>query len=161
MSLCFRAAPPKLPLGDETARRFAHRDHSLDIRRGEQLRRMPIIPILKWTNKGLITMNDRRFTQEGENHSEPEIIPPGQTDFREMESRWGKVSTDEKSFHHIYISRIGPFGTLPFFLLGGLLAAGLVVFAVSAFLILLPVAGVVLAAALVTALLRGRSRWPR
>ncbi|HUZ91311.1 MAG TPA: hypothetical protein VMU78_05345 [Methylocella sp.] len=102
-------------------------------------------------------MIDRRFPQDDEHRSEPEIIPPGQTDLREMKSRWGKVSTDEKSFHRIYVSRIGPFG-LPFFLLGGLFAASLLVFALSAFLLLLPVAGVVLAAALFTGLLRGRSR---
>ena len=107
-------------------------------------------------------MIDRRFPQDDEHRSEPEIIPPGHTDLREMESRWGeRISTDEHSFHRIYVSRIGPFGLLPFFLLGGLFAAGLLVFALGAFLILLPVAGFVLAAALFAGLLRGRTRWPR
>jgi hypothetical protein len=108
-----------------------------------------------------MTMITRRFPQDDEHHSDPEIIPPGHTDIREVKSRlWGRVSTDEHRFHRIYVSRIGPFG-LPFFLLGGLFAAGLLIFALGAFLILLPVAGFVLAAALFAGLLRGRSRRPR
>jgi hypothetical protein len=108
-----------------------------------------------------MTMINRRFPQDDEHRSEPEIIPPGHTDIREVESRlWGRVSTGEHSFHRIYVSRISPFGLLPFFLLGGLFAAGVLVFALGAFLILLPVAGFVLAAALFAGLLRGRSRWP-
>jgi len=107
-------------------------------------------------------MINRRFPQDDEHRTEPEIIPPGHTDIREVESRlWGRVSTGEHSFHRIYVSRIGPFGLLPFFLLTGFFVAAMLVFAWGAFLILLPVAGFVLAAALFAGLLRGRSRWPR
>jgi hypothetical protein len=138
------------------------RGHSLNICCKEQLQKFRAIPILGRANKGLMTMINKRFPQDGEHRSEPEIIPPGHTDIREMESRfWGRVSTNEGGFHRIYVSRIGPFGLLPFFLLTGFFVAAMLVFALGAFLILLPLAGFVVAAALFAGLLRGRSRWPR
>ncbi len=107
-------------------------------------------------------MINKRFPQDGDHRSEPEIIPPGRTDTREMESQFrGRINTDTNGFHRIYVSRVGPFGLLPFFLLTGFFAAAVLVFFLSAFLILLPVAGFILATALFAGLLRGRSRWPR
>lgn len=104
-------------------------------------------------------MSDPRGSINGTHHSEPEIIPPGCTDLREAESILrGRVTTDERGYHRIYVSRAGPFGLLPFFLIAGIFTAVLLVFALGAFLILLPVAGLVLAAALFAGLLRGRSR---
>ena len=107
-------------------------------------------------------MITKRFPQDGGHRSEPEIIPPGRTDIRELESQLrGRVSADATGFHRIYVSRIGPFGLLPIFLVTGFFAAAMLVFALGAFLILLPVAGFILAAAIFAGLLRGRSRWPR
>jgi hypothetical protein len=109
-----------------------------------------------------MNMINRRFPQDSENRSEPEILPPGHTDIREMEGRLqGRVPMDAYSFHRIYVSRIGLFGLLPFFLLTGVIGAALLIFMLGAFLILIPVAAFVLAAALFAGLLRGRSRWPR
>jgi hypothetical protein len=45
-------------------------------------------------------------------------------------------------------------------LLGGIISIALLIFALSAFLILIPVAGVVLAVAIIAGLLRGYPRWP-
>jgi hypothetical protein len=109
-----------------------------------------------------MTMTDRRSPQDDGHHSEPEIIPPGQTDIREMESRlWGRVVADEQSFHRVYAAKIGPLGLLPFFLLAGVVGAAVFFFMFGAFLILLPVAVVVLAAALFAGLLRSLLRGPR
>jgi hypothetical protein len=109
----------------------------------------------------MIMMN-QNFPEDDKHRSEPEIIPPGKMDIREMEGRLrGRVPTDAYSFHRVYISRTGPFGLLPFFLLAGVIGAVLLIFMASAFLILIPVAGVILAASLFAGLLRGRARWPR
>ena len=107
-------------------------------------------------------MTNRRFPGGGEHSPEPEILPPGRTDLREAESELRrKLFEGEQSFHRIYVAKTGPFGLLPFFVLAGVIAATFFVFVLGAFLILLPIAGFLLAAAVVTGLLRGRSRWPR
>jgi len=107
-----------------------------------------------------MTMIDRRFPPDKEHRSEPEIIPPGRTDGSEPESAFW-VHEVERGSERIYVTKIGRFGLLPFFLLGGLILIALLIFVVGAFLILIPVAGVVLAAAIIAGLLRGYPRWPR
>lgn len=107
-------------------------------------------------------MINRRFPEDRAEKSEPEILPPGQTDFREVESRLrGKIPLDAYSFQRIHVAKIGPLGLLPFLLIGGFLAAVSLLFAVGIFFVLLPVAGFLLAGALVMGFLRGRSRWLR
>ncbi|MGA7385829.1 MAG: hypothetical protein WBW81_14400 [Methylocella sp.] len=107
-----------------------------------------------------MTMIDRRFPKDEDHHSEPEIIPPGRAGGSEPESTF-LVRDVERGSHRIYVTRIGRFGLLPFFLLGGLILIALLIFVVGAFLILIPVAGVVIAAAIIAGLLRGYARWPR
>jgi hypothetical protein len=84
--------------------------------------------------------------------SEPEIIPPGDADAR---ARW---SFDGRGTHRVYVAKVGPFG---FVLLAFVIAAliGLVLlFLVGAFVILIPLAGLLLAVAVVTSFLRGSFR---
>ncbi len=107
-----------------------------------------------------MTMIDRRFPPNEEHRTEPEIIPPGPADGRAPESTFW-VRDLERGSHRIYVTRIGRFGLLPFFFLGGIILIALLIFVLGAFLILIPVAGVVLAAAIITGLLRGYPRWPR
>ncbi len=105
-------------------------------------------------------MIDRRFPPDEVHRCEPEIIPPGRANGREPEGTfWGRGV--ERGSQHIYVTKIGGFGLLPIFLLGGLISLALLFFVVGAFLILIPLAGVVLAAAIVGGLLRGYPRWPR
>jgi hypothetical protein len=104
-----------------------------------------------------MTMIDRRFPPDEEHRSEPEIILPGRADGSEPESTLRDV---ERGNHRIYVTKIGRFGLLPFFLLGGTILIALLVFVLGAFLILIPVAGAVLAAAIIAGLLRGYPRWP-
>ncbi|WGJ13357.1 hypothetical protein QEV83_11670 [Methylocapsa sp. D3K7] len=107
-------------------------------------------------------MTNRRFPGGDEHSPEPEILLPGRTDMREAESELRrKLFEGEQSFHRIYVTKTGSFGLLPFFVLAGVIAAIFFVFVLGAFLILLPLAGFLVAAAIVTGLLRGRSRWPR
>jgi hypothetical protein len=67
----------------------------------------------------------------------------------------------ERGSNRVYVTKIGQFGLLPYFLLGGVILLAMLLFVVGAFLILIPVAGVVLAAAIIAGLLRGYPRWPR
>ena len=93
--------------------------------------------------------------------SEPEIIRPGETNLREMERRWREQLGDfETSTHHIYVRRIGPFGLIAFYLMAGVIVALLFAFTVSAFLFLLPVAMVLVAAAFIASWLRRPSHGP-
>jgi hypothetical protein len=104
-------------------------------------------------------MIDRRFPPDEEHRWEPEIIPPAHADGSEPENAlW--VREVERGKHHIYVTKIG-FGLLPFLLLAGLVSIALLIFVVGAFLILIPLAGVVIAAAIIAGLLRGYPRWPR
>jgi hypothetical protein len=104
-------------------------------------------------------MIDRRFPPDEEHRWEPEIIPPGRAEGGETESTlWAREV--ERGSQRIYVTKVGGFGLLPFFLLGGLILIALLIFVVGAFLILIPLAGVVIAAAIIASLLRGYPRWP-
>ncbi|MGH6795540.1 MAG: hypothetical protein ACREDD_11965 [Methylocella sp.] len=105
-------------------------------------------------------MIERRFPPDKEHRCEPEIIPPGRADGSEPEGMFW-VREAERGSHRIYVTKVGRFGLLPFFLLGGIVLIALLIFVLGAFLILIPVAGVVLAAAIIAGLLRGYPRWPR
>ncbi len=105
-------------------------------------------------------MIDRRFPPDEEHRSEPEIILPGSASGSEPESTfWAREV--ERGSHRIYVTKIGRFGLLPFFLLGGIILIALLILVLGAFLILIPVAGVVLAAAIIAGLLRGYPPRPR
>jgi hypothetical protein len=105
-------------------------------------------------------MIDWRFPPDEEHRSEPEIIPPGRAAGSEREIPfWAREV--ERGSYRIYVTKIGRFGLLPYFLLGGIILIALLVFVLGAFLILIPVAGIVVAAAIIAGLLRGYPRWPR
>ncbi|HET6378385.1 MAG TPA: hypothetical protein VFG05_08800 [Methylocella sp.] len=89
-------------------------------------------------------------------YEDPEIIPPGSEPPKE--SRGPIIlggSADERSYRRVYLTRISPLGLLPFMLLGCLAAIALFVFLFSFFLFLIPMAGFVLAAAVLAGVLRG------
>jgi hypothetical protein len=106
-------------------------------------------------------MAGKRLTKDERHYPEPEILPPGQEDApAPRDEIWGQ-GTKEHSVHRIYVTRIGPFGLLPFALLGGVLTIALFAFLFGFLLILLPVAGLILAATIIGSFLRGGPRLPR
>jgi hypothetical protein len=107
-----------------------------------------------------MTMINRRLPPDEEHYSEPEIIPPRRAGGGQPESAFW-LREVERGSDHIYVTKIGRFGLLPFFLLGGLISIVLLIFVVSAFLILIPLAGVLIGGAIIAGLLRGYPRWPR
>jgi hypothetical protein len=107
-------------------------------------------------------MAGKRLIKDERHYPEPEIIPPGQDDGRAPRHEvWGQGRIEEHSFHRIYVTKVGPFGLLSFALLGGVLTFALFAFLFGFLLILLPVAGLILAAAIIGSFLRGGPRWPR
>ena len=108
-------------------------------------------------NLGRTNMTGRRLPPD-KHYSEPEIIPPG----REIEDDFApREIFEERSRHRIYVTRIGPLSFLPFALLTGLISIVVLLFLFGFLLILIPVAGIVLAAIIIGNFLRGPFRWPR
>ena len=97
-------------------------------------------------------MRERPDLKVEQPRTEPEIIPPGDARLR---SRWRTSSNDS---HRAYVTRIGPFGVALLALGIGAVAASILLLFIGAFLIMLPFAGVLLAAAIVIGLLRGPFR---
>jgi hypothetical protein len=83
---------------------------------------------------------------------EPEIIPPGES------PRRGDRNFDQRSTHRVYVARLGPVGFFILALTAALIGALVLLLVLGAFVVLLPVAGLLLAVALVTSMLRGSSR---
>lgn len=107
-------------------------------------------------------MSDWRLPPKERPSSEPEIIPPDRGRRLKREDAFlARGIVEESGTRRIYVARVGPFGLLPFVLLGGVFAIVLLVFLFGALLILIPVAGLALAAALIASWLRGPSRWLR
>ena len=96
---------------------------------------------------------DQRPVSRGEPpRSEPEILPPEESVVR---ARW---ADDDGSVHRVYVAKVGPFGFILMALAMAAIAAVVAIFVVGAFLIVIPLAGLLLAAAIVAGLWRGPFR---
>jgi hypothetical protein len=102
-------------------------------------------------------MSDQRPGPGERPRSEPEIIPPGAGD------RWPRgrsrpyIHTGE-GVHRIYVTRLGPFSTFLLVAAIGIAAALLFIILLGAFLVWIPIIGLVLAIAIISGLLRGYFR---
>jgi hypothetical protein len=93
--------------------------------------------------------------------SEPEIIPPDRAD-RQSRSRAGiRVFLGSGGVRHIYVARLGPLGMVGLALMVGVLLAITLVLVLGAFLIWIPLVGLLVAAAIISSLLRAYFRQPR
>jgi len=100
---------------------------------------------------------DRPFSPSEQPRAEPEIIPPGQPDGPWL--RGGLWSfTSGRGGQRIYLTRLGPFSTLLLVAAFGLVAAMLLIVLLGAFLIWIPILGLLVAAGIISALVRGHSR---
>ena len=97
---------------------------------------------------------DQRSVSEGEKpRREPEIIPPGAAT-----EQWDRAPSGFGATHRVYVAKVGLLGF-------GLIALGitalaivLVILVVGAFLLWIPVAGLLLALAVMSGLFRRRPR---
>ncbi len=88
--------------------------------------------------------------------AEPEIIPPDDRGARV----WGdwRTSFDGRRTQRVYVARVGPLGFAIVALAVSALATLLFLLVVGAFVVLIPLAGLLLVAAVVASLLRGWRR---
>ena len=89
--------------------------------------------------------------------AEPEIIPPDRAGARAPwrgEAAW--TATD--GVHRVYVTRIGPFGFVLLVLVVVILAAVAFLMLLGAFLVVIPLAGLLLVAAVIAGLMRGFRR---
>ena len=85
--------------------------------------------------------------------SEPEIIPPDRTRDEELR-RATRVWSDGAGYHRVYVGRVGPLGILLIALAASAIAILLFLFVVGAFLIWIPIVGLIVAALILSSLLR-------
>ena len=82
---------------------------------------------------------------------DPEIIPPGES-LRRGDGPF------ERGTHRIYVARLGPVGFFILTLMAALIGALVLLLVLGTFVVLLPVAGLLVAVGLLTRSLRGSSR---
>jgi len=85
-------------------------------------------------------MNRKRPPKIETPRSEPEIIPPG--------------AADPRFYHRVYVARIGPLGQILLAAAIGLLSLATIVILLGAFLLWIPVVGLIISAAIIMGVLR-------
>ncbi len=107
-------------------------------------------------------MNERRLPAGEKPRAEPEIIPPDRGDRQSRSSAAGiRVFLDGGGVRHIYVTRLGPLGMAVLALMVGILFAITLVLVLGAFLIWIPLVGLLVSAAIISSLLRAYFRQPR
>jgi hypothetical protein len=107
-------------------------------------------------------MNERPIPAGEKPRAEPEIIPPDRGDRQSRSGAAGiYVFVDGGGIRHIYVARLGPRGIFVIALMIGILFAMMLVLVLGAFLIWIPLVGLLVAAAIISSLLRAYFRQPR
>ena len=96
-------------------------------------------------------MNERRIPQGERTRADPENILPSRDDLQTGEgtARIG-LFVDGDGSRHIYVARLGPLGNLLLALMIGILFAIMLVLALGAFLIAIPLVGLLVAAVIIS-----------
>lgn len=95
---------------------------------------------------------DQRPTPKGEaRRAEPEIIPPGDPAlWARRNGPQNRSGGEQNGVHRVYVAKVGPFGFMLLALVVAAIAAFVLVFVIGAFLIVIPLAGLLLAAAVIS-----------
>jgi hypothetical protein len=98
--------------------------------------------------------------RDSERHyPDPEILPPLHKSQGETErGPWRRVFIDEQGTRRIYVTKVGPLGLLSFSAFAGFLSVILLILFLGAFVLLLPLLGILFGAAVIAGLLRRFSR---
>jgi hypothetical protein len=104
-------------------------------------------------------MDQGRKSDQETPRTEPEIIPPGDPAFgARPRSPQAWSAAEDAGVHRVYVARVGPFSLFLLALACAAMAGVILMFVVGAFLIVLPLAGILLAAAVLSGMWR-RSSW--
>lgn len=96
---------------------------------------------------------------DGRHYAEPEILPPDRHDERETgRAAWTGVFVDTRGIRRIHVAKIGPLGLFSFSLIAGIVSVALLTFVLGVFVLLIPVVGLLIVAALIMSLLRAFAR---
>ena len=107
-------------------------------------------------------MNERPIPAGEKPRAEPEIIPPDRADRQSRSSAAGiRMFLDGDGVRQIYVARLGPLGMVALALTFGVLFAILLVLVLGVFLVWIPLVGLLVAAAVISGLLRAYFRQPR
>src|SRR6516162_185884 len=104
-------------------------------------------------------MDERTMAAEEKPRAEPEIILPSRND-RPSGSYTARIRmfVNDDGARHIYVARLGPLGILLIALMIGIFFAFMLVLLLGAFLIWIPLVGLLVAAAIISGALRGYFR---
>jgi hypothetical protein len=102
-------------------------------------------------------MNQRSTPKAETPRTEPEILLPGDPAVR---GRWAPRGW-QGGEEGVYVAKVGPFSFALFALAAAAIVAIVLTFVIGAFLIAIPLAGLLLAAAVISGLWRGASRASR
>jgi hypothetical protein len=106
-------------------------------------------------------MNERRTPAGEKPGAEPEIIPPDRGDRRLRSDAAGiRVFLGGGGERHIYVARLGPLGMVVLALVIGIIFVITLVLVLGAFLIWIPLVGLLVAATIISGLLRAHFRQP-
>jgi hypothetical protein len=107
-------------------------------------------------------MDERRMPVGEKTRAEPEIIPPDRGDRQSRSGAAGiRVFLDGNGVRHVYVARLGPLGMVVLALIVSVLLAITLVLLLGVFLIWIPLVGLLVAAAIISGLLRAYFRPPR
>ena len=98
--------------------------------------------------------NDPEFSTGDKPVSEPEIIPPPRKGTQSRFDRDMWMSPERQGAHRIYVTRLGPFGVFSLIFGVFLFAAFVLILLAGAVLLWIPIAAVLVAAAIIGPLLR-------
>jgi hypothetical protein len=152
-------APPRLDLISDRGRRSAT-ECDLSIRLLCRLTSL-IMTSSQPAAYGYV-MDEPPITTGEKPRAEPEIIPPDSDD-RQSKSSTARIRVfvDESGTRHVYVTRLWLLGILLLALTIGILFAIILVLVLGAFLIWIPLVGLLVAAAIISGLLRAFFRKPR
>jgi hypothetical protein len=99
-------------------------------------------------------MDQRPKPQAEETRSKPEITPPDHAERSAHDTSRMRIFVDAHGTERVYSAKLGPLGIILVALTIGLLLAVMLILLLGAFLIWIPVVGLLVAAAIISRLLR-------
>lgn len=102
-------------------------------------------------------MNEQHFPPDDRRFPEPEIIPPGEPEMRPR-ATWTRLVIDDEGVHRISVRKVGPLGLFVVWVSAALVAVTVIALVLSAVVVLLPLALLLVAGGFLASWLRSSTR---